>query len=196
MSNTCSNKPNVDIETSSIYLNICPETYLILCSMSSFFPFHSKAWNEKCPMFEFILLKIEYGIDTTNRFMFVMCKKCKYWKIFKFCGSFFIVVLFNVYFLAESKAFGFQIAFIPILTYSHECCVITKRVRSRVQAAEIGFLQKVKGLSLLDTEVKRTDILHFFNIEPLLFRIAIYSNHNCVGMAMWHECFTNEQQSN
>ena len=48
----------------------------------------------------------------------------------------------------------FRSVFVPTLTYGRECWVMTERVRSRVQAAEIGFLRKVRGLSLLD-RVKR-----------------------------------------
>ena len=47
---------------------------------------------------------------------------------------------------------------------------MTERVRSRVQAAEMGFLRKVRSLPLLD-KVKSTDIRQSLNIEPLLFRI-------------------------
>ena len=47
---------------------------------------------------------------------------------------------------------------------------MTERVRSRVQAAEIDFLQKVRGLSLLD-KIKSTDICQSLNIEPLLLCI-------------------------
>ena len=48
---------------------------------------------------------------------------------------------------------------------------MTERVRSRVQAtAKMGFLQNVRGLSLL-VKVKSTDIGQSLNIEPLLLRI-------------------------
>ena len=47
---------------------------------------------------------------------------------------------------------------------------MTKRMRSRVQAAEIGFLPKVRGLFLL-FKIKNTDICQSLNIEPLLLRI-------------------------
>ena len=47
---------------------------------------------------------------------------------------------------------------------------MNERVGSRVQAAEMGFLQKVRGLSLLD-KVKTTEIHQSLNIEPLLLRI-------------------------
>ena len=70
----------------------------------------------------------------------------------------------------KAKLSIFRSTFVPILTYGHECWVITERVRSRVQADEIGFLQKVRGLSLLD-KIKSTDIRQSLNIEPLLIRI-------------------------
>ena len=43
-------------------------------------------------------------------------------------------------------------------------------MRLRVQAAEMSFLQKIRGLSLLD-KVKSTDIYLFLNIKALLLRI-------------------------
>ena len=50
----------------------------------------------------------------------------------------------------KAKLSVFRSVFVPILTYGHECWVMTKRVRSRVQAVKMGFLQKVRGLSLFD----------------------------------------------
>ena len=47
---------------------------------------------------------------------------------------------------------------------------MTERVRSRIQAAERGFLRKVRSLSLLE-KVKSIDICQSFNIEPLLLCI-------------------------
>ena len=70
----------------------------------------------------------------------------------------------------KAKLSVFRSVFVPVLTYGHECWVRTERVRSRVQAAKIGFLQKVRGLSLFD-KVKSTDIRQSLNIEPLLLRI-------------------------
>ena len=57
----------------------------------------------------------------------------------------------------KTKFSVFRSVFVPILAYGHKCWVMTKRVRSRVQAAEMFFLRKVIGLSLLD-KVKSTDI--------------------------------------
>ena len=70
----------------------------------------------------------------------------------------------------KPKLFVFKSVFVPILTYGHECWVMTERMRSRVQAAEMGFLRKARGLSLLD-KVKSTDIHQSFNIESLPFCI-------------------------
>ena len=55
----------------------------------------------------------------------------------------------------------------PALTYGHELWVMTERVRSRVQAAEMQFLRSMIGLSLLD-RVRSSDIREFLEIEPLL----------------------------
>ena len=63
----------------------------------------------------------------------------------------------------------FRSVFVSILTYGHECWVKIEKVRFRVQAAEMGFLRKVR-VSLLD-KVKSTDICQSLNIEPLLLRI-------------------------
>ena len=68
----------------------------------------------------------------------------------------------------KAKLSVFKSVFVPILTYGHECWVMTERVRSRVQVAEMGFLQKFRSLFLLD-KVKSTDICH--NIELLLLHI-------------------------
>ena len=43
-------------------------------------------------------------------------------------------------------------------------------MRSRVKAAEMGFLRRISGLTLLD-KVKSADIRKSLNIESLLFRL-------------------------
>ena len=47
---------------------------------------------------------------------------------------------------------------------------MTERVRNLVKAAEMGFLRKVRDLSLFDN-LKRTDICQSLRIEPFLLRI-------------------------
>ena len=64
----------------------------------------------------------------------------------------------------KSNAFGFQISFfVPILTYVHECWVMTERVRSQVHASKKDFLRKVRGLSLLN----KVKALIFVNLSTL-----------------------------
>ena len=70
----------------------------------------------------------------------------------------------------NAKLSVFRSVFVPILTYGHEYCIMTERVRSRVQAAEMGFFRKVRGLSLFDT-VESTNIRQSLKIKPLLLHI-------------------------
>ncbi|KAK0150839.1 hypothetical protein N1851_008038 [Merluccius polli] len=59
--------------------------------------------------------------------------------------------------------------FVPALTYGHELWVVTKRTRSRVQAAEMSFLRRVAGLSLRD-RVRSSVIREELGVDPLLLR--------------------------
>ena len=47
---------------------------------------------------------------------------------------------------------------------------MNEKVRSRVQAAEMGFLQRISGLTLLD-KIKSADICESLNIKSLLLRL-------------------------
>ena len=47
---------------------------------------------------------------------------------------------------------------------------MNEKVRSRVQAAEMGFLRRISSLTLLD-KVKSADIRESLNIESLLLRL-------------------------
>jgi len=60
--------------------------------------------------------------------------------------------------------------YVPTLTYGHELWVVTERTRSRIQAAEMGFLSRVSGLSLRD-RVRSWVIREGLGVEPLLLRI-------------------------
>ena len=92
----------------------------------------------------------------------------------------------------RAKLSVFRSIFVPILTYGHECWVMTERVRSRVQVAEMGFFQKVRSLSLL-YKVKNTDICQSLSIKLLLLCIEQYQ-------LCWYgfvtQMFINKQQSN
>ncbi|KAK3544846.1 hypothetical protein QTP86_027521 [Hemibagrus guttatus] len=50
----------------------------------------------------------------------------------------------------KAKLLIYQSIYVPTLTYGHELWVMTERVRSRIQAAEMGFLRRVAGRSLRD----------------------------------------------
>ncbi|CAM1325328.1 Uncharacterised protein r2_g3418 [Pycnogonum litorale] len=56
----------------------------------------------------------------------------------------------------------FKSVFVPILTYGHEPWVMTERTRSRIRAAEMAFLRRISGLTMLSSEIQ---------VEPLLLRI-------------------------
>ena len=56
--------------------------------------------------------------------------------------------------------------FVPILTYDHESLVVTKRVRSQVQASEIRFLRKIERVRLFSI-VRSSKIQKSLNIAPL-----------------------------
>ena len=55
----------------------------------------------------------------------------------------------------KAKISIFKTVFEPILTYGHESWVMTRRVRSLLQASQMRFLQRIEGVT----------------IEPLLLRI-------------------------
>ncbi|KAK3540202.1 hypothetical protein QTP70_028393 [Hemibagrus guttatus] len=50
----------------------------------------------------------------------------------------------------KAKLSIYQSIYVPTLTYGHELWVMTERVRSRIQAAEMSFLRRVAGRSLRD----------------------------------------------
>ncbi|KAK3547561.1 hypothetical protein QTP86_024709 [Hemibagrus guttatus] len=64
----------------------------------------------------------------------------------------------------------YQSVYVPTLTYGHELCVMTKRVRSRIQAAEMSFLHRVAGHSLRD-RVRSSVTRKELGVEPLLLHI-------------------------
>ena len=70
----------------------------------------------------------------------------------------------------RAKLSIFRSVYIPILTYGHECWIMNEKVRSRFQAAEMEFLRRISGLTLLD-KVKSADNCESLNIESLLLRL-------------------------
>ena len=65
----------------------------------------------------------------------------------------------------KAKLSIYRSIFVPTLTYGHEGWVMTKRTRSRIQAAEMGFLRMVVGVYL---RVRSLVIRAGLGLEPLL----------------------------
>ena len=61
----------------------------------------------------------------------------------------------------KAKLSIFKAVFVPILTYGHASWVMTKRVRSQVQASEMRFLRRIEGVTLCLT---RCVALRFENL--------------------------------
>ena len=73
--------------------------------------------------------------------------------------------------LSKKEKFSiFKAIFVPILTYGHESWVMTKRLRSQVQASEMRFLRKIEGVTLFN-KVRSSEIGKSLNIELLLLQI-------------------------
>ncbi|KAK3526405.1 hypothetical protein QTP70_025434 [Hemibagrus guttatus] len=70
----------------------------------------------------------------------------------------------------KAKLSIYQSIYIPTLTYGHELWVMTERIRSRVQAAEMNFLRRVAGRSLRD-RVRSSVTREVLGVEPLLLHI-------------------------
>ena len=70
----------------------------------------------------------------------------------------------------KAKLSIFKAVFVPILTYGHESWIMTKRIRSQVQASEMKFLQRIEGVTLFN-KVRSSEIRKSLNIMPLLLRI-------------------------
>ena len=70
----------------------------------------------------------------------------------------------------KAKLSIFKAVFVPFINSAHESWVMTKRVRSQVQASEIRFLRKIEGVTLFN-KVRSSEIRKSLNIEPLLLRI-------------------------
>jgi exonuclease III len=67
----------------------------------------------------------------------------------------------------RTKLAIFRSVYRPTLTYGHELWVMTERIRSRVEAAEMRFLRRAAGLTLWD-RVPSSTIRANLHVEPLL----------------------------
>ena len=66
----------------------------------------------------------------------------------------------------KAKLSIFKAVFVPILTCNHESWVMSKRVRSQVQASEMRFLQKIEGVTLFKGG-KSSSQLRWFTIAKI-----------------------------
>ncbi len=70
----------------------------------------------------------------------------------------------------QAKLAVYNTIFTPTLTYGHENWVLTERIRSRIQAAEMRVLRRIYGVTRLD-RVRNTVIRGNLKVEALLLRI-------------------------
>ncbi|CAM1329864.1 Uncharacterised protein r2_g3900 [Pycnogonum litorale] len=70
----------------------------------------------------------------------------------------------------KAKLAIFKSVFVPILTYGHEPWVMTERTQSRIQAAEMAFLRRISGLTMLN-RVRSSEIQETLRVEPLFLQI-------------------------
>ena len=63
----------------------------------------------------------------------------------------------------NAKLSIFKTVFVPILTHGHKSWVMTKRVRSQVQASELRFLRRIERVRLFNKVIQKS-----LNIELLL----------------------------
>ena len=97
----------------------------------------------------------------------------------------------------ETRLSVYQSIFCPTLTYGHELWVVTKRMRLWIQAAEMGFLRRVAGLSLRDG-VRSSVIWERVKVELLLlcierlrwFRHLVRMPPGCLPGEMFQACPT------
>ena len=70
----------------------------------------------------------------------------------------------------KAKLSMFKSIFVTILIYGHQSWVMTERARSQMQASEMRFLRKSKGVMMFDKH-RNTAICESFHIESLLLQI-------------------------
>ncbi|KAK3565347.1 hypothetical protein QTP86_007134 [Hemibagrus guttatus] len=70
----------------------------------------------------------------------------------------------------KAKLSIYQSIYVPTLTYGHELCVMTERVRSWIQVAEMSFLRRVARSSLRD-RVRSSVTQEELGVDPLLLHI-------------------------
>ena len=80
-----------------------------------------------------------------------------------------------------SKLSVFESVFVLILTYGHESCVMTERVLSQVQAAQMGFCKESRVWHF----ATKCAVLKF--VKPWMSSHFSESRDSCVGSDVWPE---------
>ncbi len=70
----------------------------------------------------------------------------------------------------KAKLSIYQLIYVPTPTCGHELWVVTERMRSQMQGAEMSFLHRVSGLCFRD-KVRSSDTWRELGVEPLLLRV-------------------------
>uniref|UniRef100_A0A8C9WAJ3 Reverse transcriptase domain-containing protein n=1 Tax=Scleropages formosus TaxID=113540 RepID=A0A8C9WAJ3_SCLFO len=83
----------------------------------------------------------------------------------------------------KAKLSIYRSIYVPTLTYGHELWIMTERMRSRIQAAEMSFLRRVAGRTLRD-RVRSSVTREELGVEPLLLRRCLLdaSLGRCSGL--------------
>ena len=71
----------------------------------------------------------------------------------------------------------------PILLYGHESWVTTKRLDSRIQAADMKALRLIKGVTRKD-KIRNVDIYEEFHIKPIVDLIRGEGKFRWLGHVM------------
>ena len=92
----------------------------------------------------------------------------------------------------RAKLSVFKLVFVPILSYGHECWAMNKRVRFQIPATEMGFLKKVRGLSLLVICQLRTSHRH----SPISSHRTANTSYGTIATSLVWSCDMNVSQKN
>jgi Reverse transcriptase (RNA-dependent DNA polymerase)/Endonuclease-reverse transcriptase len=72
----------------------------------------------------------------------------------------------------NTKLKVYKAIFCPILTYGSESWILTQNIKSRLQATEMKYLRRVKGITRRD-RVRNEAVREELNVEPIMTKIKI-----------------------
>lgn len=83
-------------------------------------------------------------------------------------------VIPNKFISKKTKVSIYKTVYQPILTYSSESCLLSKSQVSKIQAAEMKFLRRAKGVSKIEL-IKNQDIRKSLHITAIQDTLEEYS---------------------